>query len=175
MKALTSLVVFDLSVTLLLLAAFACGPTEPPTEAGAVLHDVRQLGADSVAARMDRDDNFGKRVLDGIASGDSTWLQVAVELRETGNASLAEDLPVYVAEALPKAPERVLALVEQKRFSVGAVCSIPFVEPSDSQVAAYYARATSALGRVTDESVAAERDRCRAELDAARRAGPNRG
>lgn len=115
---------------------------------------------------MDRDDAFGDRVLDGISSGDSTWLEVAVALRPTGNAGIAEALPISVAEALPKAPERVLALIEDRRLPVDEICTIPFIEPSDSLVEAYYAATSAALARVNDARLVATRDRCRGALDA---------
>ena len=155
------------------LTALACREAAPPpeTEAGRVLEAVQREGPDSVAHRMDRDDAFGERVLDGIASGDSIWLEVAVSLRPTGTAGIAEALPIMVAEALPKAPERVLALIAERRFSIDEVCSIPFIEPSDSLVAAYYAQVSTALARVDRVDLAATRDRCRAALETAHKVG----
>lgn len=152
----------------------ACREAAPPptTESGRVLAAIRHDGPDSVALRMDREDAFGERVLAGIASGDSTWLQVAVALRPTGVADIAEALPISVAEALPKAPERVLAMIAERRFSIDEVCSIPFIEPSDSLVASYYAAASTALTRADRAALAATRDRCRAALETAHKGAP---
>lgn len=107
------------------------------TEAGRALAEIRRNGADSIAQRMDRDDPFGERVLDGIGSGDSTWRSAAAALRPTATTDIAESLPITEAEALPKAPDLVLALIQARKFSTEEVCTIPFIEPSDSLVAAY--------------------------------------
>jgi hypothetical protein len=161
---------------LVIVVALSVGCREPAptegTEAGRVLSEIRRTGADSVAQRMDRNDPFGERVLDGISSGDSTWLNIAVALRPTGNAGIAESLPITVAEALPKAPERVLALIQAGGFSTEEVCTIPFIEPSDSLVAAYYAQTVGALSHVVRADLAGTRDRCKAALELAHRRAP---
>ena len=143
----------------------------PATEAARILAEVARSGADTVALRMDRDDALGERMLDSISSGDSMWLQVAAALRPTSNAGIAESLPISVAEALPKAPEQVLSLIQRKQFAIDEVCNIPFIEPSDSLVAAYYARASAALGHVTRVDLLTERDKCQAALDRGHRIG----
>lgn len=156
---------------LLIVLALSVGCREPApidgTEAARVLAEIQREGADSVAHRMDRDDPFGERVLDGISSGDSTWLNVAVALRPTGAADIAESLPITVAEALPRAPDRVLALIQAGKFSTEEVCTIPFIEPSDSLVAAYYAQTVGALTHVARVELAGTRDRCKAALEQA--------
>lgn len=142
------------------------GPTPiPATEAARILSEVERNGPEGIVRQMDRDDAFGERMLDSISSGDSTWLQVAAALRPTRNAGIAESLPISVAEALPKAPEQVLLLIKRGQFATGEVCDIPFIEPTDSLVAAYYGRAIDALSHVTRAELLAERDRCRATLE----------
>ena len=153
-----------LAVTLTMLGCRESTPV-PTTEAGRVLADIRRLGRDSIASRVGRDDAFGDPVLKGIGSGDSTWLEVAVALRGTGNADVSESLPISVAQALPRAPERVLSLVQRKEFSTDEVCTIPFIEPTDSVVGAYYGSASTALRTVKRADMSAERDRCQAALD----------
>ena len=161
---------------LMIVAALSIGCRQPApisgTEAERVLAAIQRDGADSVAHRMDRDDPFGERVLDGISSGDSTWLNVAVALRPSGTADVGESLPITVAEALPKAPDRVLALIQAGKFSTEEICTIPFIEPSDSLVATYYAQTVSALSRVTRADLAGTRDRCKAALDQAHNRAP---
>jgi len=161
---------------LVIVVALSIGCREPApvggTEAGRVLAEIHRDGADTVAHRMDRDDPFGERVLDGISSGDSMWLNVAVALRPTGAAGIAESLPITVAEALPKAPERVLALIQEGKFSTEEVCTIPFIEPSDSLVAAYYAQTVSALSHVARADLTETRDRCKAALEQAHSRAP---
>jgi hypothetical protein len=161
---------------LVIVAALSVACREPApidgTDPAQVLAEIQREGADSVAHRMDRDDSFGERVLDGIGSGDSTWLNVAVALRPTGAADISESLPITVAEALPKSPDRVLALIQAGKFSTEEVCTIPFIEPSDSLVAAYYAETMRALTQVARADLAGTRDRCMAALEKANSAAP---
>ena len=137
----------------------------PASEGPRILAEIQRNGPDAIARRMDRDDAFGQRMLDSISTGDSTWLQVAAALRPTGNAGVGESLAVSVAEALPRAPEQVLLLIKRAQFATAEVCNIPFIEPPDSLVAAYYARTIDALSRVTRTDLRAERDQCRATLE----------
>ena len=137
----------------------------PATEGARTLSEIQRNGPDGIVRRMDRDDAFGERMLDSISSGDSTWLQVAASLRPTGNAEIGESLPISVAEALPRAPEQVLLLIKRAEFATGEVCDIPFIEPPDSLVAAYYARTIDALSRATRADLLAARDQCRATLE----------
>ena len=161
---------------LIIVVALSVGCRQPApsggTEAARVLAEIQRDGADSVAHRMDRDDPFGERVLDGISSGDSTWLNVAVALRPSGAADVGESLLISVAEALPKAPDRVLALIQAGKFSTEEICTIPFIESSDSLVTAYYAQTVGALSQVTRADLAGIRDRCRAALEQAHSRAP---
>ena len=161
------------SSIIVVVAILGCrGPAPPPaTEAARIRAEVDRIGPDTVALRMDRDDALGERMLDSISSGDSTWLQVAAALRATGNVGIAEALPISVAEALPKAPEQVLSLIQRKQFAIDEVCNIPFIEPPDSLVAAYYARTTAALGHVTRADLLIVRDQCQAALERVHRIG----
>ena len=45
-----------------------------------VLSDIKLGGAPEVSKRIDSDENFGRSVTSGIATGDSLWLQVASKL-----------------------------------------------------------------------------------------------
>lgn len=59
----------------------------------------------------------------------------------------------------------------ERRFSTDELCSIPFIEPSDSLVAAYYAQLSTALARVDRADLTTTRDRCRAALETAHKVG----
>lgn len=148
-------------------ALLGCHQSTPlaATEGARILADIQRNGSDGIVRRMDRDDAFGERMLDSISSGDSIWLQVAAALRPTANAGIGASLPISVAEALPRAPEQVLLLIEHAQFAAGEVCTIPFIEPPDSLVAAYYTRTIDALSRVTRADLLAERDQCRVALE----------
>ena len=45
-----------------------------------VLSQIKLSGAEKVSKQIDFDENFGRSVMNGIATGDSLWLQVAGEL-----------------------------------------------------------------------------------------------
>ena len=155
-------------VLLLGAATAACRP-EPPLsldDAAGVLIAARRVGPDSMTRLMDHDDAFGERVLDGISSGDSIWLEVAVALRPSGTADVDEALPSSLAEALPRAPERVLRILG-RMYPATEVCSMPFNEPSDSLLRAYYAEARPALLHVQAPELQTIRTACLASLDAA--------
>jgi hypothetical protein len=117
-------------------------------------------GPNEVARHMDYDDFVGEQVVNGIASGDSVWLEVAARLDSLSVVDVAESLPISVAEALPKAPARVLMLLATKEFDAGMVCNMPFIEPDSSFLRTYYKDTMTALTGITREDLVAERDRC---------------
>lgn len=134
--------------------------------ADVVLSQIKLGGVASVARRVDADESFGRSVMNGIATGDSLWLEVASELKP-GSATAEASLSIALASALPRSPARVLALLGDK-YPVEEVCGIPFLHPDSALVATYHDNAVAALGRVRDTSLARNRDACRAALDTAR-------
>ena len=131
-----------------------------------VLSDIRLGGAPEVSKRIDSDENFGRSVTSGIATGDSLWLQVADKLIPASAAAEAT-LSIALAAALPRSPDKVLALLG-KKYPVEEVCGMPFLKADSSEVTTYHDEAISALGRVRAASLAPARDACRAALDDAR-------
>lgn len=87
------------------------------------------------------------RALSGIESGDPSWLKVATVLHPYSDAAASLSLDYAVALALPKAPERVLALVGHG-FKVEDICTSPFIEPDPGVAEAYERRALAALARI---------------------------
>ena len=138
----------------------------PRGSAEVVLSEIRMGGAASVAKRIDADEGFGRSVMNGIATGDSAWLAVAENLTPA-SATTAASLSIALASALPRAPERVLAVLGTK-YAVDDVCSIPFLRPDSTLVAGYHDQAVAALGQVRSAPLAKVRDECRATLDASR-------
>jgi hypothetical protein len=122
-----------------------------------VLSEIKLSGAPTVAKRIDSDENFGRSVIAGVATGDSLWLQVAEELSPASAA----------ASALTRAPDRVLALVGNK-YPVEEVCGIPFLKGDSAFVSTYHDEAIAALARVTTPSLSASRAACHAALDDSR-------
>jgi hypothetical protein len=152
----------------LIVAAIACRDTAwtPRGSAEIVLSEIKLGRAAAVAQRIDADESFGRSVMNGISTGDSSWLEVAREVTPA-SATSAATLSIALASALLRSPERVLALLGPK-YPVADVCSIPFLRPDSSSVTSYYSEALTALARVRSAPLAPMRDACRAVLDQAR-------
>jgi hypothetical protein len=138
----------------------------PMGSAEVVLSEIELGGAPEVSKRIDSDENFGRSVMNGIATGDSLWLQVADKLTPASAAAEAT-MSIALASALPHSPDKVLALVGDK-YPVEAVCGIPFLQGDSALVINYHDEAITALGRARTASLSSTRDACRAALDDAR-------
>ena len=131
-----------------------------------VLSEIKLGGASDVSKRIDSDENFGRTVMNGIATGDSVWLQVADELTPASAAAEAT-MSIALASALPHSPERVLALVGDK-YPIEEVCGMPFLKGDSALVITYHDEAIASLALVRTVSLSPPRDACRAALDDAR-------
>lgn len=131
-----------------------------------VLSEIKLRGPTGVSRRIDSDENFGRSVTNGIATGDSSWLEVAKEITPASAAAEAS-LSIALASALNRAPRRVLSLLGQK-YSVEEVCGIPFLRADSLAVTTYYDSATTSLQTVADTALRSVRDRCRTALADAR-------
>lgn len=131
-----------------------------------VLSEIKLGGAPEVSKRIDADENFGRSVMTGISSGDSLWLKVADKLTPASAAAEAT-ISIALASALPRSPDKVLALVGDK-YPIEEVCGIPFLKGDSLLVTTYHDEAIAALTRVQAASLSATRDGCRAALDDAR-------
>ena len=151
-----------------MIAATGCrdSPWTPMGGAEVVLSEIKLGGASQVSKRIDSDENFGRTVMSGIATGDSLWLQVADKLTPTSAAAEAT-ISIALASALPHSPDKVLALVGDK-YPIEEVCGIPFLKGDSALVITYHDEAIAAVARVRTVSVSAARDACRAALDDAR-------
>jgi hypothetical protein len=131
-----------------------------------VLSQIKLGGVASVARRVDSDESFARSVMNGIATGDSLWLEVASRFTP-GSATAEASLSMALASALPRSPARVLAILGSK-YPIEEVCGIPFFRADSALVATYYDTTAAALARVRDTTVIKRRDTCRAALDTAR-------
>ena len=131
-----------------------------------VLSEITLRGATGVSRRIDSDENFGRSVTNGIATGDSSWLEVAKEITPASAAAEAS-LSIALASALNHAPARVLSLLGDK-YPVEQVCGMPFLRADSLVVASYYDSATTALRTVPDTSLRTVRDSCGVALADAR-------
>ena len=131
-----------------------------------VLSEIKLGGATNVSRRLDTDENFGRSVMNGIATGDSLWLEVASKLTPP-SATAQASLSISLASALPRSPDKVLPLLSEK-YPIEEVCGIPFLRPDSTRVISYYDEAVPALARVRDPVLSETRDACRKALDDAR-------
>jgi hypothetical protein len=156
------------AASLIVATALACKDTAwtPSGSAELVLSEIKLGGSANVAKRIDSDESFGRSVMNGIATGDSSWLDVAGQLTPA-SATAAASLSIALASALPRSPDRVLALLGPK-YPVEEVCGIPFLKPDSTLVTSYHDEAVAALTRVRSAPLAPIRDACRSTLDQAR-------
>jgi hypothetical protein len=150
------------------LSALGCGESRI-TPLGApqlVLSEINLGGADRVATRVASDLTFGQTVMDGIATGDSLWLEVARNL-PLKSAATEANFAIALAAALPRNPRGVLALIGAKT-PVGDVCSIPFLKTNPELVQSYYEGAVAALAGARTDSLAEVAQDCAVALAAAR-------
>lgn len=138
----------------------------PHGRAEMVLSEIKLRGEQPISRRIDSDEAFGRTVMDGIASGDSVWLDIAAALRPMSAAAEAS-LDIALAAALPHAPHRVLSLLGDT-YPAEDVCGIPFLKADSAEVISYYDGATGALGAVTDSTLSKVLAVCRASLDSAK-------
>jgi len=153
---------------LTLIAATGCkdSPWIPMGRAELVLSEIKVSGADKVSKQIDFDENFGRSVMNGIATGDSVWLQVADKITPTSAAAEAT-LAIALASALPRSPDQVLGILGEK-YPIDEVCGIPFPKADSTLVSTYHDEAVAALERARAPSLSARRDACRLALDEAR-------
>jgi hypothetical protein len=138
----------------------------PMGSAEVVLSEIRLGGAAKVSSRIDSDENFGRSVTAGIATGDTTWLEVARQIAPASSAAEAT-LAIALASALPHSPDIVLTLLGDK-YPTGEVCGIPFLKADSVRVVTYHDEAVAALARVRDSTLAGRRASCRTALDDAK-------
>jgi len=151
--------------------AFAAGCKDnswtPLGSADLILSEVKLRGAPAVSRRLDADENFGRSVTNGIATGDSIWLDVASALVPASAAAEAS-LSIALASALLRSPTRVLRMVGP-RYPLEEVCGMPFLKADSQQVVSYYDSAATSLQKVVAPNMRGRRDSCLVALDDARK------
>jgi hypothetical protein len=160
--------VVGLLVVLASLSLDACKDSAwtPMGSAEVVLSQIKLGGSASVAKKVDADESFGRSVMNGIATGDSLWLEVAAKF-SPASATAEASVAIALATALPLSPARVLALLGDK-YPIEEVCGIPFHHIDSAFVATYHDTAVAGLALVRDTLLTRNRDACRAALDTAR-------
>jgi len=138
----------------------------PLGSADLILSEVKLRGAPAVSRRLDSDENFGRSVTNGIATGDSIWLEVADRI-VPASASAEATLSIALSSALLRSPAKVLSLLGEK-YPVEEVCGMPFLKADSAQVINYHDDAVRAVESDTTRRFASVVAACRAALDSAR-------
>jgi len=112
-------------------------------------------------------------LLDGIAAGQSEWLNVAAQLRAVSDAHASEMLTCAISEALLHNPTHVLQQVKDGAFELDDACGwLGFLEYDDeatpSAMLRFVEERETAVSGVEDASLATQRDACLQELRRAR-------
>lgn len=106
-------------------------------------------------------------LLRGIASGTSSWLAVARDLRPVSDAGASQQLDLAVGEALEHRPGNVLRLAIPP-FVLGTVCGGPDMDDARYDGARRVMRAVELrqrrLREIHDPDLERLRDRCISEL-----------
>lgn len=118
----------------------------------------------------DTHSNFGDydTVLDGVASGDRRWLALVPRLDPGTDAGTAEFLRIAVAQAIPKNPTGVLRFTSRLPWFRYA-CGYPMIEPTNTEMRAYFKAAIPALKAVGDPKLRHAKRVCLGELIKAER------
>jgi hypothetical protein len=150
-----------IAMTLLVATASACARVP---SAARIAHDIESKGARETVASLDHDGQFDA-VLAKIASGNATWVNLAHPLAQGTDAGDSTGLTIALATALPKNATVVLrALDDGPVTNSTAVCGVPFIEPTTSEVKTYLAQAIAAGARVTASAQVPQRASCLARL-----------
>ncbi len=147
-------------------AALPCGARADSLSPPAIHARIARDGAVAVVNQLNAGSGASwSTVIADISSGQPAWLSVAQELEPGADAGSGEDLETALSTALPKNPAGVLELAG-KTFPIADICSVPLIEPTDSQVAAWRHRVLSALAKVNDAALISQLQACRAAISA---------
>lgn len=148
-----------------------------PPSAQEVSRALDRADARTVVTGYERDDRFGA-LLDRIAIGDEALIKLAPRLAPGTDAASSEGLRIALAKALPRAPALVLdaamraardpqGAIVSTPIDVQAVCSVPFIEPTQQFVADYRIAAVRALATVHEPRLVDAANACAKRIAAA--------
>ncbi len=130
---------------------------EDRLSADKVQADINTIGAKAVVKRLTHSQgglhNQWNSLEDGVASGSEKRLRIASEVKPYTDAGTSEGLGNAMADALPKNPRQVLALLGND-FTVENTCSGgQFIETPVRKVRAYLRDAKTAVAKVEDPAL----------------------
>ncbi len=99
------------------------------TDPKAIMVQVSNRGASIIVSELYSHPNAWNFVLKNIATGNESWLKVAVEIRLAADAGAGEMLALSIGEAIEKAPQNVFRIA-LKGFKIENICGAPDVDDS---------------------------------------------
>ena len=157
------------SFAVVLLTAMNSSRTPALTVATAT-HIIREKGASGALRQFYEDDRQWPQLLHGIATGRTSWLDIANELQPASDAGARVQLQFAVGEALEHRPANVLRIA-LPIFGM-SVCGGPDVDDSrfDSYELSIRAidKRKRTLAQVQSSSLHLVRDRCIQELESSK-------
>ncbi len=120
---------FSLSILLMTSIAYAANtnPADIHLQPDALFQEIKSKGANAVVFELYGDSNVWDAFLRNIATGNRTWIEVAVALRPGSDAGASEMLTLAVGEALEHDPINVLQIAP-KAYQLSYICSGPDVD-----------------------------------------------
>jgi hypothetical protein len=145
---------------------FTCGVAcAGALNATSVSRDIEVHGAKAAVKTLDRMGRFDA-VLDHIAAGQSAWIQLAPRLAKGTDAGHSTGLTVALAQALPKNPAAVLAVLDDGPITgTDSVCAAPFIEPAPDEISTYLGSAITAVKSVRGSARLKSKAPCLAALE----------
>jgi hypothetical protein len=156
-------------VQLLSAALAAAGATLPltPLTPSTLQAEIREHGAKPVVDQLFKTEAWWQVTRD-IGAGKTDWISLAPDLAEGTDAATAETLGISLAEALPKSPGAVLAVVQLNGDAapllVSTVCSAPFLEDTAHHQHVYKSAALHAVLDVADPQLSNVKAACLDQL-----------
>ncbi|MFM0738161.1 hypothetical protein PQQ51_13040 [Paraburkholderia xenovorans] len=131
-----------------------------PLTPSRIERDVRTHGAHATVQSLNRTGRLDA-VLSKIASGSVAWVRLSPDLAKGTDAGDSTGLSIALAQALPKNPKAVLAVLDDGPVTGAAVvCSVPLIEPSPDEVKDYLNRAIDAVRHTPDSGSLPQRAPC---------------
>jgi len=149
-----------------LAATSATIPLTPLTPS-IVQTEIRNHGAKPVVDQLFQTEAWWQATRN-IGAGKIDWIALAPDLAKGTDAAASETLGISLAEALPKSPNAVLAVLDlgsgASPLRVGNVCSAPFLEDTARRQHRYKAKAQHAVSTVADPQLSTVKAACLDEL-----------
>ena len=139
--------------------------TQNLSEPDQLLVQIQKDGAKTIVQQLPSGKGTAwDHTMDKISNGDRRWLSVAEALRSGTDAGNTQSIYYAVSKALLKAPDRVLRLISDQ-FPMEAICTVPDIEPTPTELRTEITQATSALALVRDPALITRRDECLASFE----------